>query len=458
MSFTKFYYIKEDFQLKDMERVVSIIKSYLEKKLGMKLYQIPGIDYYKNSKDSGEGLRYILPDNKQIRFNFDGGSIVSIDIWKPNEKDPSVQIDTRNISIIKILPFIVDQINKPKVGTYEVDLEKQSEISDVITSEAVQVKIGEKIYPSQKSAIEDLLKAGKTTKEIMQLTNAKASLISTVKKELGMIVNVRVYEAGKNEINNNPDLPYLQKEFDNTKYADIKYIFEDLEALVDLIARGQSYSLLITGAAGSGKSMTTLEVLNRYGKQNDFYMLIKGITSPFGLYTILYEYNGKIIVFDDCDDVLENKDSISILKAALDNKKEREISWRTKMTFDPKGMPQEQIDALVMDGKLPNNFNFSGRIIFITNKIASSLDKALLSRSIHIDVTLKRQDILTRIRQILDKIAPEIDRKYKEELIDFYEKNLDKIKKDIDIRKFDHALKIIASGKPNWERLVINYV
>jgi len=119
-------------------------------------------------------------------------------------------------------------------------------------------------------------------------------------------------------------------------------------------------------------------------------------------------------------------------------------------------MPQEQIDALVADGKIPNKFTYTGKVIFITNLYKDKVDPAIRSRSYHIDVTLRRKDIVVRIRQIMDKIRPDVDRALKEKLLNFMEKNADKMKKPLDIRSYENAITLIESGKPGWERLVLN--
>jgi hypothetical protein len=290
----------------------------------------------------------------------------------------------------------------------------------------------------------------------MQLTGAKAPSVNVVKKELGMMKDVKVFEAGKNEENNNPDVPKLQKELDGIEYADPEFVFQDLDSLLELIAEGKIFSLLITGLPGTGKTYSTTKKLDQYGEEGKFYIHNKGVATPLGLYRILYENNGKVIVFDDCDKVLQDDDSIAILKAALDNKKERKISWASRLTFNPDEMSDEQVAALASDGKLPNKFNFIGKIIFITNLYKEKVDSAIMSRSYHIDVTLRRKDIAVRIRQIMDEVQPDVNRNTKEKLLDYMEKNVDKMKYDLDIRKFDNAITLIASGKPGWERLVLN--
>jgi DNA-directed RNA polymerase subunit E'/Rpb7 len=115
MSFNNYYYFKEAFQENDMNKALSLIKSFLEKKLGVKLYQKYGIDYFKNNLGSGEGIRYFLPDDRAVRFNFNNNEIVSVDIWKAQERDPSIRIDTKGISVVKILPFNMKNIINKKI-------------------------------------------------------------------------------------------------------------------------------------------------------------------------------------------------------------------------------------------------------------------------------------------------------------------------------------------------------
>ena len=458
------HYFTEAFSEQDLTKAIGLIKSYLEKKVGP-LSQERGLDYFQNKLGKGVGIRYFTKDDKSIRFDFAGNKeIIAVDIWNGTTKDPNVRIDTKGLSVVKILPLIVDELKNTKTGTFEVDLTGEEPVKTagttpaIVSTEAVSVKIGDKVYDKQKDAIKDLLQAGKSSADIQKLTGAKPSSIYVVKKELGIIKDVKVFEAGP-EKNADPTLPALEQELNGIEYADVETIFQDLEMLVDMVGKGKIFSLLVTGMPGVGKTVTSmLKLETTLGEKGKDWLYHKGRISPLGLYRILFEDNGKTIVIDEADNALEEEQSIIILKAALDNKKEREVEWNTesKTMFSPKGLSDEEIDTLVSDGKLPKQFMFTGRIIFISNMYQDKIDSAIRSRSYHIDVTLRKKDVVVRIRQLMDKIHPEISKSAKEDVLSFMETNAHKMRAAFDIRTFDKSLEIY--GLPNWERLILKYV
>jgi hypothetical protein len=103
-------------------------------------------------------------------------------------------------------------------------------------------------------------------------------------------------------------------------------------------------------------------------------------------------------VFDDCDSILYDEDSLNILKAALDSKKTRRISWNTR------SLHLEKRD-------IPNTFEYKGGIIFITNvdfnhvksqRISNHLE-AIVSRCHY--MTLGMNTTREKIVRIKDVIA-----------------------------------------------------
>ena len=221
----------------------------------------------------------------------------------------------------------------------------------------------------------------------------------------------------------------------------------------------------------TGKSFTLGQQLKEKGMTNkEDYVIVKGKATPKALYGELFLNNGKLIVFDDADSVFSNEDSVNILKGALDSSPVRSISWKSSQTYDPSlfeldGQPGEyDLDAMhskaINEGKFPNEFDFDGRVIFISNIPGHQMDTAIKSRSFNIDVMIKAEDLLNRMETILDKVDPDlrITSEERKETLDLLKKSINEDdSKEVTLRTLGKALKLRASGSKNWERLVKNY-
>lgn len=210
--------------------------------------------------------------------------------------------------------------------------------------------------------------------------------------------------------------------------------FGFLGDLAKMVIMGVSPSLLVLGEGGLGKSYSIKNALVDCGMEEHEYVFFKGYSTARGLYNSLYDNNGKVIVFDDCDSVLEDKVAINILKSALDSYDEREITWLSKMNKSE---------------EYPNKFKFNGRIIFISNKKKSSLDQAVLSRSLVVDLSMSADDKIERMRHILAAILPEYSIGVKQQALDFLEEV--KNKAELNIRTLIMVSKIVDSYPTNWK-------
>jgi len=93
--------------------------------------------------------------------------------------------------------------------------------------------------------------------------------------------------------------------------------------------------------------------------------------------------------------------------------------------------------------KYPNQFDFNGKVIFISNLHASKIDDAIKSRSMIIDITLKQQDIIKRIQTILPNIEKDQSMEDKMEVLKYLEeKTKIESNKVISMRSFILALKM----------------
>lgn len=209
---------------------------------------------------------------------------------------------------------------------------------------------------------------------------------------------------------------------------------------------------------------------------------------------------GKILIFDDLDVLLEDKECVNILKGALESSANPEVSYISNNTIHPiyyKALTGEydledpkvieslnalKIDIVNMNEKrlevmkmramdpysaaaiLPNKFAFVAKVIFISNKYLDEIPGALLSRGgTKIEINLTLEEIVKRIEGLLPKLevpveagTPGISMKEKQAAMDYCKKVLipyGKIKK-IDFRSFFDICRLASGDAPKelWHK------
>lgn len=219
--------------------------------------------------------------------------------------------------------------------------------------------------------------------------------------------------------------------------------FGFMEQFTKMAVRGVIPSLVITGSGGLGKSYTVLNTLRDMGLVEDTigtegdFVFVKGYTTPRNLYTTLYYENGKVIVFDDCDSSFRDPIGANIFKAALDSTERRIISW----------------GAESKDDDVPSRFEFTGKVIFISNLELSKFPQAILSRSMLCDLTLSTEEKVERIEQIFNE-DDSIEEEDKIEVLEFIKQNMYKFK-DLNVRSAFNTLKMKLALGENWERVAL---
>lgn len=246
-----------------------------------------------------------------------------------------------------------------------------------------------------------------------------------------------------------------------TNYFSINERFDFLAELTNMVIDGTAVSLLITGQGGLGKSFTVNSCIKAAGLTytTDFQVeeeddeeydptlntadvhVIKGFSTAKGLYRTLWENNGKLVVFDDCDSILKDANALNLLKGALDSYDERWISWNAEAKFGD---------------DLPRKFLFTGRIIFISNKNQEDIDGAIKSRSLRVDVSMTRSEVVERMSVIAfsDSFMPEISAEFKRDAISF----IDEVKEqatNLSLRELISVVKIRESAGDKWKRLAL---
>jgi len=177
----------------------------------------------------------------------------------------------------------------------------------------------------------------------------------------------------------------------------------DLNKTYSRFLRSDSPLMIASGGAGVGKSYNFHLVAEIRGKRpfdstehepgdGDYdYAEVGEVASPSQLLQILQQHNGKVILFDDTDNVLTEKDCRGIMKKATASGGKRiigKVSMNSSSNVDP--------------------FEFTGQIIFLTNMTQDDLTKdshinAIYSRAIKKDINFTKREQLQFIGNLRHK-------------------------------------------------------
>lgn len=220
--------------------------------------------------------------------------------------------------------------------------------------------------------------------------------------------------------------------------------------MVNMVAQGDQASVIICGPGGLGKSHTVVQALKNRGfsdmtlqeegsqRARKSYTVVKGYSTAKGLFRLLYENKDSVLVFDDCDSVLKDPVSLSLLKTALDSYSQRVVTWR----------------ADFKDEDLPNTFLFKGRVVFISNMSSTQLDQAVVTRSLCVDLSMTTLQKVERMRHLLTsgEFMPDYAQAHKEDAMNLIAEVQDTVK-ELSLRTLIQCVKIRRAGSANWREL-----
>jgi hypothetical protein len=229
--------------------------------------------------------------------------------------------------------------------------------------------------------------------------------------------------------------------------------FAFVEKMVSMVAKKTIASAIITGQGGLGKTHTVLTALKANDMQDTTdlaqfaigerinttraFRLIKGFSTAKGLYRTLFEGNGQVLVFDDCDSVLKDPVALNLLKGALDSYGERWISW----------------NADFKDDDLPKSFKFTGTIVFISNMDLDRVDQAVRSRAMCVDLSMTTEQKVERMEVLVADPAflSDYAQGLKQDAINFIREHMNSVS-NLSLRTLIATTKIRAEGG-DWRKL-----
>jgi hypothetical protein len=214
--------------------------------------------------------------------------------------------------------------------------------------------------------------------------------------------------------------------------------FNFASKFVQLLYKGCINSFIMTGSGGIGKTTNVTNTLAELGLNEDKpdmpgdYLVIRGFSTPRALYETLYEYNDKILVLDDADQVFKDPLGANLLKAALDDKKERIITWNSSRE----------------DSEIPGRFVYTGRIIFVSNLSINNFPQAIVSRSQKVDLTLNIEEKVEIIGDVFGKMK--IDSLVRNDVFEFVKKYAGEAK-DLNVRSAASLITLRENFGKDWE-------
>lgn len=238
----------------------------------------------------------------------------------------------------------------------------------------------------------------------------------------------------------------------------IRRRFQVLDIMCEGVIQGNVRGLIVSGAAGIGKTFTFERELAAAQERGDIGNLehIKGKVTPLYLFKTLFENRnpGDVVLLDDCDSVFSDETALNILKAALDSSDERWLTYGSATKW------------LEENGVEPK-FLFEGSIIFITNldfdAMISADSKmsphysALISRSTYLDLAIhSRLEIMVRVQQIATSTnlmsTLEVDAVTATKIVAFCWENYAKMR-EISIRTLVKIASYARISPDQWEML-----
>jgi hypothetical protein len=326
------------------------------------------------------------------------------------------------------------KVVKPEEDEKSSSDDKYTDNSDDVAEEMEGKEGQEKEEDSREVKMEklsSLIKLGVTdVKTLIKVTALNYSDVSMELKKLGHKVDPEkakaVNEKVKEDIDDGriplSDIPVQER-------------WGAYSSFMGLVIGGYRKALIAYGKGGVGKTFDMLKIMNSHAinEQGQIRLLgpgeepnpdkerrlekfnaeldpspeeydwvkVTGKSTAAGLYAKLFEHNGKIVVFDDCDSVFDDDNAINILKGALDTSGDGQIDWSSNVRL--------KIGSGEDAKPIPNSFKFTGRVIFITNipyekMMSDKLQPLAGSRAMQINLTMNMDQTLEKLDSIKDKV------------------------------------------------------
>lgn len=155
-----------------------------------------------------------------------------------------------------------------------------------------------------------------------------------------------------------------------------------LDKYFNLICNANKHLLIVKSRGGLGKTHSTINYLNKHKKQ---YVLINGHVTPLNFYENIKCAGKDMVVLDDVEALLKNKDIMGLIKQA------------TCETINNKRIVQYNTTRLAVEDSM---FECEAKFILLCNRLPRNADfKAIISRAFTYNFSPSNTEIMEEIRK-----------------------------------------------------------
>lgn len=478
---------------KSLSKAKGLIQSYLAKKYDSSIFCSAGLEQWSSKHGKGYGLRFYSSKSlRSIRFNWatstgDNNFLKSIDIWMGKAAAADFHIGfEQDVSLVQVLPLTASILSgKEKVkpgrfmttpkGTdinesaeiaseYLVETYDSSEIFDYAVSTLVDGGTRMDVWKKYKSAgnkITDQILA--THKDKFEKNGRKWAFVGGAEGEIAIrknkdailsevgAVKAKISKGSSETYETSQEVKQVEADPDRVVYREQ---IEHLKELARLVIGGAANALFVAGRGGIGKTYNVEDVVMKSElgwTDGNQYFKNTGSATPAGLYRLFAERNDSVLFFDDSDSALDSQEARNLFKAATDTKKVRKLVWSKagSNVVDPEEYGGD-IAAIIKEGNIPKYFNFTGKVIFISNLKPEKLDPdgALRTRAFMINVDPTEKEVYELLRDLVNvfEIADglTLGKEDRLKVVDIFEKATNP--RQMDFRRFQRGLNLAAGA------------
>jgi hypothetical protein len=217
--------------------------------------------------------------------------------------------------------------------------------------------------------------------------------------------------------------------------------YKELSFYIEMFKNGNADLLIIEGKGGLAKSRLVEDIM-----QEKPYLKIVSHVSPMKLFILGYEYLDKPIIFDDCDTLLRDDNSVALLKMFCDTSIVKTINWATT-------------SELLSHNGIPERYETKSKVIIICNSFNELTEKisALRDRGFHIIFAPTNQEILSKMREIIPVIHSELTLEEKTKIYEVIERYSNVC--DVSLRTLVKGIALFKEAKErgmDWQALLLS--